>query len=371
MPPRTMFDKIWDDHVVADLGDGFSLLHVDRHLLHDGAGPGLARVAARGLPIARPDLTFATMDHVISTAPGRPATSESRTRALAALRAGTGAAGIPLFDTDSGQQGIVHVIGPELGLTFPGALVVCADSHTCTHGALGALGFGIGASEAEHVLATQTIGEVLGFAGLLGAGRTELLRAIAGLVPVQAGTVTMNGRDVTAHPYARRVREGLGFTPESRKEDGILPLLGVDENIVAADFSNVSRFGVISAPRMAAAARGIIERIGIKTARPGTPIGTLSGGNQQKAVIGRWIYADATILLLDEPTRGVDVEAKLQIYGIIQELAASGRSVIFVSSEIEELPNVCDRVLVLKEGRFVAEFVAPDIRAERLMAACL
>ncbi|MCW6507855.1 sugar ABC transporter ATP-binding protein [Lichenifustis flavocetrariae] len=214
-------------------------------------------------------------------------------------------------------------------------------------------------------------GEVLGFAGLLGVGRTELLRGIAGLAPVQAGTVTMNGRDVTALPYARRVREGLGFTPESRKEDGILPLLGVDENIVAADFSKVTAFGVISAPRKTAMARGIIERMGIKTARTGTPIGTLSGGNQQKAVIGRWIYADATILLLDEPTRGVDVEAKLQIYGIIRDLAASGRSVIFVSSELEELPNVCDRVLVLKEGRFVAEFLAPDIRTEGLMAACL
>ncbi len=214
-------------------------------------------------------------------------------------------------------------------------------------------------------------GEVLGVAGLLGVGRTELLRAIAGLAPVQAGTVTMNGRDVTAHSYARRVREGLGFTPESRKEDGILPLLGVDENIVAADFSKVTRFGVISANGMATAARGIIERIGIKAARAGTPIGTLSGGNQQKAVIGRWVYADATILLLDEPTRGVDVEAKLQIYGIIRELAAFGRSVIFVSSELEELPNVCDRVLVLKDGRLVAELLAPDIRTEGLMDACL
>ncbi len=157
MTPRTLFDKVWDDHVIADLGDGFSLLHVDRHLLHDGAGPCLARVVERGYRVARPDLTFATADHVISTAPGRPATNASRTRALEALRSGTADAGIALFDTQSGRQGIVHVIGPELGLTFPGALVVCADSHTCTHGALGAIGFGIGSSEAEHVLATQTV----------------------------------------------------------------------------------------------------------------------------------------------------------------------------------------------------------------------
>ena len=157
MSARTLFDKVWDDHIIADLGDGFSLLHVDRHLLHDGAGPGLARLKDRGYSVARPDLTFATADHVVSTAAGRPATSESRIRALEGLRAGTQAAGIRMFDMDSGAQGIVHVIGPELGLTFPGALVVCADSHTCTHGALGAIGFGIGASELEHVLATQTV----------------------------------------------------------------------------------------------------------------------------------------------------------------------------------------------------------------------
>jgi 3-isopropylmalate/(R)-2-methylmalate dehydratase large subunit len=155
--PRTLFDKVWDAHVVADLGDGFALLHVDRHYLHDGAGPGLARVQGRGYGIARPDLTFATVDHVVSTAPGRPATTESRSRAMDALRAGTAASGIRLFDVGSAGQGIVHVIGPDLGLTLPGTLIVCADSHSCTHGGLGAIGFGIGATELEHVLATQTV----------------------------------------------------------------------------------------------------------------------------------------------------------------------------------------------------------------------
>ena len=214
-------------------------------------------------------------------------------------------------------------------------------------------------------------GEVLGIAGLLGSGRTELLHAIAGLAPIEAGTVTLNGRDLAGQSYARRVRAGLGFTPESRKEDGIVPLLGVDENIVAADFGKVTRLGVVSRRRMQAAAAEVIARIGIKTARAGTPIGTLSGGNQQKAVIGRWIHAGSQILLFDEPTRGVDVEAKAQIYRIVRQLAGAGKSIVFVSSEVEELPNVCDRVLVLKGGRFVEAFAAPDIRTEALMAACL
>lgn len=214
-------------------------------------------------------------------------------------------------------------------------------------------------------------GEVLGLAGLLGSGRTELLRAVAGLAPPTHGRVEMEGRDVSAEPYAARVRRGLGFTPESRKEDGIVPLLGVDENTVATDFGKVSRFGILSAAGMAVAARDIIGRIGVKTARTDTAVGTLSGGNQQKVVIGRWIHAGSRILLLDEPTRGVDVEAKAQIYAIVRELAAAGRSIIFVSSEIEELPRVCDRVLVLRGGRLTQAFTAPGIRTDALMAACL
>lgn len=214
-------------------------------------------------------------------------------------------------------------------------------------------------------------GEVLGFAGLLGSGRTELLRAIGGLDAMRAGTVLLDDKDITRASYGERVRSGIGMTPESRKEDGIMPLLGVDENTVATDFSKVTVNGVISASRMAQAAGDIVRRIGIKTARIDTPVGTLSGGNQQKVVIGRWVYAGSCILLLDEPTRGVDVEAKSQIYAIIRELAAEGKSIVFVSSEIEELPKVCDRVLVLRDGRFVQEFVAPGIETDALMAACL
>ena len=155
----TLFEKIWRDHVVRELGDGYCLLHVDRHLLHDLNGPaGLRDVRKRGLSVRRPDLTFATPDHCVSTLPGRThATNPEAARALPALRAGCDDAGIRLFDLDAPEQGIVHVIGPELGLTLPGTLVVCGDSHTCTHGGLGAMAWGIGASEVAHVLATQAI----------------------------------------------------------------------------------------------------------------------------------------------------------------------------------------------------------------------
>ncbi len=214
-------------------------------------------------------------------------------------------------------------------------------------------------------------GEVLGIAGLLGAGRTELLQAIMGVRRFDAGDVLADGKSVKTAGYREMLRRGFGYTPESRKEEGIVPLLGVDENTLSTNFSGVSSSGVLSARRMAEATRGIIERLHVKTARTDTPIGTLSGGNQQKVVIGRWVYAGSRVLLLDEPTRGVDIEAKAQIYAIIRELAAEGRSVIFVSSEIEELPLVCDRVLVLRDGTLQEEFKSPNIDQDSLMAACI
>jgi sugar transport system ATP-binding protein len=214
-------------------------------------------------------------------------------------------------------------------------------------------------------------GEVLGIAGLLGAGRTELLQAIMGVRPFDHGEVTVDGISVGRPRYRDMVRRGFGYTPESRKEEGIVPLLGVDENTLLTNFPAVTRHGVLSSSLVQKAAQRIIDRLHIKTARTDTPIGTLSGGNQQKVVIGRWVYADSRILLLDEPTRGVDVEAKAQIYAIIRELAAEGRSVIFVSSEIEELPLVCDRVLVLRDGSLQQEFIAPNIDQDAVMAACI
>src|SRR6476660_7506773 len=153
-----MLAKIWDQHVIARLSADTDLLHVDRHLLHDlGGSRGLLDIKNRGLEVHNPELTFATPDHAISTAHGRAGTSRIGQELLAALRLETAASGIKMFDVDEPGQGIVHVIGPELGLSLPGSTIVCGDSHTSTHGAFGALAFGIGTSEVEHVLATQTL----------------------------------------------------------------------------------------------------------------------------------------------------------------------------------------------------------------------
>ena len=149
MSEGTLFDTIWERHLVDVLPDGDSLLHVDRHFIHDlEAAPRLRRLQQRGLRVRRPDLSFATPDHAVSTLAGRDAdTSEVGARLLHDMRRLSAAQAIRLFDLDRSGSGIVHVIGPELGLSLPGTLIVCGDSHTCTHGGLGALAFGIGSSE--------------------------------------------------------------------------------------------------------------------------------------------------------------------------------------------------------------------------------
>ena len=194
---RTLLAKIWDQHVIAHVSDDTDLLHVDRHLLHDlGGSRGLLDLKGRNLTVHNPELTFATPDHAISTARGRAGTSKIGQELLAGLRTETSAAGIQMFDIDEAGQGIVHVIGPELGLSLPGCLIVCGDSHTCTHGGLGALAFGIGSSELTHVLATQAIIQRrpktmrVMFEGRLPFGVTakDLILALIGHVGAAGGT---------------------------------------------------------------------------------------------------------------------------------------------------------------------------------------
>jgi 3-isopropylmalate/(R)-2-methylmalate dehydratase large subunit len=159
MISSTLFDKVWDRHVVADLGGGWALIHIDRHLLHDLSGPpALAEVAARGLAVRHPELAFATPDHAVSSLPKRSGRTNAAGAPLwQALKDRSRSAGVRFFDVGERGQGIVHVMGPELGIVLPGTTVVCGDSHTCTNGGLGALAFGIGSSESTHVLATQTL----------------------------------------------------------------------------------------------------------------------------------------------------------------------------------------------------------------------
>ena len=198
MSALTLFDKVWNEHVVEPLAPGIDLLHIDRHLLHDlGGGEAITRVLRRGLAVRDPELTFATPDHLVETTPGRTGGSAAWANDLIALlREQTLAAGVRLYDVGQEGQGIVHVTAPELGLSLPGATVVCGDSHTCTHGALGAIAFGIGATEIEHVLATQTLPQRrprtmrAEFSGALPVGVTakDMILALVGRIGTAGAT---------------------------------------------------------------------------------------------------------------------------------------------------------------------------------------
>ncbi|MFC5747611.1 sugar ABC transporter ATP-binding protein [Actinomadura rugatobispora] len=214
-------------------------------------------------------------------------------------------------------------------------------------------------------------GEILGLAGLMGSGRTEILRALAGFAPIAAGTVRVDGAQVPRVTAAGMKRRGVGLTPEDRKSEAIVPLLGVGENMVMSDYRAVSTGTSVTPSKVGRAARGLIERLSIATASGRTPIATLSGGNQQKAVIGRWLHAGSRILLLDEPTRGVDVEAKEGIYRLVRELADRGNAVLFVSGELEELPLVCDRVIAVRGGTVAAEFTGADVTVDAVLSAAM
>jgi 3-isopropylmalate/(R)-2-methylmalate dehydratase large subunit len=194
----TLFDKVWSEHVVDSKADGVDLLHIDRHLMHDLNGVGGLREMKRlGYQVRNPELVFATPDHAISSAPGRDTDSSAAgARYVAILREETRARGIRMFDLGEDGQGIVHIIGPELGLSLPGTTIVCGDSHTCTHGAVGALAFGIGSTELTHVLATQTIVQRkplrmrANFEGQLGRGVTpkDLILYLIGRIGAAGGS---------------------------------------------------------------------------------------------------------------------------------------------------------------------------------------
>jgi 3-isopropylmalate/(R)-2-methylmalate dehydratase large subunit len=196
--PSTMFDRIWDRHVVADLGEGWSLLYLDRILVHDlSGGRAMEELAEKGLRVAEPRKVFATPDHAVSSAPGRTAmTYRKGGELLARLRARCAAEGVRLFDLGARGNGIVHVMAPELAIVLPGLTLACGDSHTCTNGGVGALAFGIGASELAHALATQTLPQRrpgtfrIRFEGRRGAGVTakDMILAAIGRFGAAAGT---------------------------------------------------------------------------------------------------------------------------------------------------------------------------------------
>ncbi|WP_394843910.1 sugar ABC transporter ATP-binding protein [Pendulispora brunnea] len=214
-------------------------------------------------------------------------------------------------------------------------------------------------------------GEILGIAGLVGAGRTELLRLIYGLDRTEGGEVLVSGASLPRGRPDCAIDAGMGFIPEDRKAQGLLLDWGLAANASLAALPQVSRFGWIDVAAEQTRARGHLDGIATKYANIEQPVRELSGGNQQKVLFCRWLFHECRILLLDEPTRGVDVGARAEIYRVVGELAAKGMAVIVVSSDLSELVAVCTRILVMREGAVVAEVDGAEATEPLLLRHCV
>ncbi|HKD48549.1 MAG TPA: sugar ABC transporter ATP-binding protein, partial [Rhizomicrobium sp.] len=201
-------------------------------------------------------------------------------------------------------------------------------------------------------------GEVLGIAGLVGAGRSELGAALLGLDPIHHGRITLKGREFRPNGPAQAQRHGLGLVPEDRKLQGLMLQMSVKENATLSVLKRVSRWGFLRGAEENKLFDPTARRLRLKAASPDLAVGNLSGGNQQKALLARAIFADPDVLFLDDPARGIDVAAKEDIYRLIHELAASGKSILLASSELPELMRCSDRILVLREGHATGLFAA-------------
>lgn len=210
-------------------------------------------------------------------------------------------------------------------------------------------------------------GEILGFGGLVGAGRTELARAIYGADPLSSGTILVKGKVVSIRHPQEAVAQSIGLIPEDRKQHGIMSRLSVSENIAYSSFEKCSRFGLIQPSMLEKTAQKMIGLLRIITPNTQKRVSELSGGNQQKVVLARWLVSDVDIILFDEPTRGIDVGAKQEIYELIFELAAQGKAIILISSEMTELLGLSDRILVMHEGVVMGELSKAEATQDKVL----
>jgi ABC-type sugar transport system ATPase subunit len=212
-------------------------------------------------------------------------------------------------------------------------------------------------------------GEVLGIAGLVGSGRTELGAALFGIDRIRSGTLRVHGELRSARSTREAMAAGIGLLPEDRRLQGLMMRMSVLENATLAVLPDISTLGFIRRGQENSSLAPVARQLALNCPSPSAPVSQLSGGNQQKVLLARWLMLNPTVLFLDDPTRGIDIGAKQDIYRLIDQLAADGKAIILVSSELPELLRCCDRILVLNEGRVTASFDASDATQERIMSA--
>ncbi|HHT64849.1 MAG: sugar ABC transporter ATP-binding protein [Caldicoprobacterales bacterium] len=210
-------------------------------------------------------------------------------------------------------------------------------------------------------------GEILGLVGLVGAGRTEIIRALYGADKVRGHEVLLRGKPVAIRNPKQAINAGIGMVPEDRKREGLVLPFSVESNITMACLERLTKYGIVNRAAEKDIARRQIEALSVKTPSQTTKVLTLSGGNQQKCIVGRWMELDPDILILDEPTRGIDVGAKYEIYVLMNKIVESGGSIILISSELPEVLNMSNRVLTICEGRITGEFKPEESSAAEIM----
>jgi rhamnose transport system ATP-binding protein len=263
------------------------------------------------------------------------------------------------------QQLIQMMVGRELSAVFPKREVALGDV------VLELRDLGCAESGIREVNLSVRAGEIVGLAGLVGAGRTELARAVFGLTPVDSGEILLRGERVHLKSPAEAIRRGIAYLPEDRRRHGVILDMQIGANITLASLDRISRHGVLDFKREKELAGDYARRLGVKTPAIYVPVATLSGGNQQKVALSRWLLTKPSVLILDEPTQGIDVGAKSEIHALMTDLAAEGVAVLMISSELPEILGMSDRVAVMYGGTIVEILDRADATQEKVLALAL
>jgi rhamnose transport system ATP-binding protein len=263
-------------------------------------------------------------------------------------------------------QELIHLmVGRELSAVFPKRTVEIGEV------VLELRRFGCSTAGVGEVTLSLRAGEIVGLAGLVGAGRTELARTLFGLTPADQGEVLLRGEAVKLHSAAQAVDHGIAYLPEDRRRHGVILDMPISANITLASLGRLSRFGALDFNREREVAADYTARLGIKTPAIFSPVATLSGGNQQKVALSRWLVTKPSVLILDEPTQGIDVGAKSEIHALMTDLAAQGVAILMISSELPEILGMSDRIAIMRGGTIVAILDRAEATQQKILALAL
>jgi rhamnose transport system ATP-binding protein len=280
------------------------------------------------------------------------------------LRDGTTVDTRPMHEVDR-QELIRLMVGRELSAVFPkrdvdvGELVL--ELRNISNHAAGV----------RDVSLTMRAGEIVGLAGLVGAGRTELARILFGLTPADAGEILLNGECITINNPAQAIQHGIAYVPEDRRRHGVVLDLPISHNITLATLDRLANFGALNFARERELSVEYVNRFAVKTPTTYAPVATLSGGNQQKVALSRWLATNPRVLILDEPTQGIDVGAKSEIHSLMCDLAARGMAILMISSELPEVLGMSDRIAVMHAGTIAGELRRDEATQQKILSLAL